>query len=721
MYQLTRKTLIYIGLITVSAVVLSGGAYLSGNLQKLEWITYDWRVKHYRTDRVLPGDIAIVLIDEASLKAMNPLLGRWPWPRSVYADILDFLALGQPKAVVFDFLFTENEVEDRSGQTGAGEHDRRFAQATADNGAVYHAMQFFREDDAETNIIPLPPEFKRFEFSLSGDNLNNRISSRNNNFNIPIDILYQAVKRIGVVNVEPDTDGVYRRVPLFVNYQGGYFPSLSIMPVLDALRIEHATLDGANLHIGNRLIPVDKTGHYAVNLYDRYNEFSIAGLLTSKQMLDKGDIENLLIDPLEFKDKIVFIGTSATGLQDLKNTAIDNRLPGVLIHASTAGNILAGDFLVPPDVKNTLVFIFLLALLTCMAVLSTRNIIIQLILPLVLGLGYWFWAMMQYSGNTIIEVMPPLLSMVIAWAASFAFLVFTEGREKKKVRMMLSQYVSPAVLKTVVDKHEDYIKAEVGVTECVTILFSDIRGFTTLSETLDAQKVVHMLNYYFTEMTEAIFAYDGTIDKFIGDAIMAFWGAPIKIDDHAEKSVLAALEMNARLVKVNDWLVNQGAEPINTGIGIHTGEVVIGNIGSEKKLDYTVIGDNVNLASRLEGLTKEYNVPILVSQSTYDSIHQSIPCQVVDLVRVKGKSIPIKVYAPITNHHNNQSFDALRLTNVTEMAFAHYLKRDWNAAIEAYSTLPNEALKKIFVNRCKRYLENEPSVDWDGVFTMQTK
>ena len=287
---------------------------------------------------------------------------------------------------------------------------------------------------------------------------------------------------------------------------------------------------------------------------------------------------------------------------------------------------------------------------------------------------------------------------------------------------MLSQYVSPAVLKSVVDKHEDYIKAEVGVTECVTILFSDIRGFTTLSETLDAQKIVHMLNYYFTEMTEAIFAYNGTIDKFIGDAIMAFWGAPVKTDDHAEKSVLAAIEMNTRLAKVNDWLINQGAEPISTGIGIHTGDVVIGNIGSEKKLDYTVIGDNVNLASRLEGLTKEYGVPILVSQSTYDSIHQSIPCRVVDLVQVKGKSVPIKVYAPIINNHDSYKLkDICSLADLTGRAFEYYLGRDWHAAIDAYSSLPEDPLKRIFVTRCQKFLENEPSDDWNGVFVMHSK
>lgn len=719
MHQLTRKTIVYVCLMTLIAVVISGAAYLAGGLQRLEGITYDWRVKHYRADRVLPDDIAVVMIDEASLKAMNSLLGRWPWPRSVYGDVLDFLALGKPRAVVFDFLFTENEMNNRLGPEA---NDRRFAEATAETGVVYHAMQFFREKDMADNAVSLPREFGRFEFPLSGNDLNTRIDSRNNNFNIPVDGLYQAAKGIGVVNVEPDEDGVYRRVPLFINYQGKYFPSLSMAPILDVLGIEHIELDSRNIRMNDKSIPVDKTGHYAVNIYGRYNEFSIAGLITSKQMLDQGDVENLLVDPLEFKDKIIFIGTSATGLQDLKNTAIDNRLPGVLIHASTAGNILTNDFLVPADIRSTTAFMVILALFTCLSVLSTRQVIIQTVLPAIFGLGYWFWAMLQYSHNAIIEVVPPLLSMVIAWSLSTAFLVFTEGKEKKKVRMMLSQYVSPAVLKTVVDSHEDYIKAEVGVMECVTVLFSDIRGFTTLSETLDAQKIVHMLNYYFTEMTEAIFTYDGTIDKFIGDAIMAFWGAPVKIDDHAQKSVLAALEMNTRLVKVNDWLNSQGAEPIRTGIGIHTGDVIIGNIGSEKKLDYTVIGDNVNLASRLEGLTKEYRVPILISQTTYDAVHQTVPCQVVDLVRVKGKSIPIKVYAPVVdNYINNQIIDGFQLVETTNRAFEYYLGRDWRAAIDTYSSLPDEPLKQIFINRCQRYLENQPSGDWDGVFTMQTK
>ena len=722
MFQFTKKTFISVCSITALAIVIAGGVYLSGSLQKPEWMTYDWRVKHFRSDRVLPDNIAVVLIDEASLKAMDPVLGRWPWPRSIYGDILDFLALGEPTAVVFDFLFTEKEQDTRSLQAGIGENDARFAEATAHNGVVYHAMQFFRQEDTGSNIDPLPEEFGRFEFPLSGDIATARFTGRNNNYNIPFAELYHAAKNLGIVNVEPDADGVYRRVPVFMNYRGRSFPSLSIAPVLDALKIENADFDGQYLHMGDKTVPVGRDGTYSVNLYGRYNEYSVAGLISSKQMRDRGEIENMLIDPLEFKDKIVFIGTSATGLQDLKNTAMDSRLPGVLIHASVAANILTRDFIKPPAVKHTLGAIAVLALLTGLAVFSSRQIIVQATLPVLLGVAYWYWALLQYSNNTVIEVVPAVFSITVAWALSFAFLVFTEGKEKKKVRMMLSQYVSPAVLKTVVDKYEDYIKSEVGVTERVTILFSDIRGFTTLAETLDAQKIVHILNYYFTEMTEAIFSYDGTIDKFIGDAIMAFWGAPVKTEDHAQKCVLAALEMNHRLHKVNEWLATQGYGAIRTGIGINTGEVVIGNIGSEKKLDYTVIGDNVNLASRLEGLTKEYDVPVIISQSTYDSISRQIPCRVVDLVRVKGKTVPIKVYAPVLHHpHKGQPFDTDQLVQGTEQAFTRYLKRDWPGAIRAYSMLPDDSLRKTFISRCQDYLENEPPADWDGAYTMHTK
>jgi adenylate cyclase len=220
----------------------------------------------------------------------------------------------------------------------------------------------------------------------------------------------------------------------------------------------------------------------------------------------------------------------------------------------------------------------------------------------------------------------------------------TEGREKRKVRKMLGQYVSPHMLSSLVDNREDILRAEVGAKENVTVLFSDIRGFTSISENEPPERIVSMLNQYFSLWSDAIFEYDGTIDKFVGDAVMALWGAPLRTEKHPEKALRAALEMRKRLPELNRRLNVEGFPEVKIGVGIHTGDAILGNIGSEKKLDYTVIGDTVNLSSRLEGLTKQYTCDILISEATYIRVSDLFRCEFVDSVKVKGKEQAVKVY-----------------------------------------------------------------------------
>ena len=289
---------------------------------------------------------------------------------------------------------------------------------------------------------------------------------------------------------------------------------------------------------------------------------------------------------------------------------------------------------------------------------------------------------------------------------------------------MLAQYVSPAVLASVVDKYEDYLKAEIGSKEKVSILFADIRGFTSLSETLTAEKTVEMLNTYFSAMTEVIFSYHGTIDKFIGDAIMAFWGAPLPFKEHAKNAVMAAMKMHDKLSEVNQTLMEKGFDSVHIGIGINTGEVILGNIGSDRKLDYTVIGDNVNLASRLEGLTKQYGCGIIISEFTYAQIKDHIPCRIVDMVRVKGKQHPIKIYTPIicpASAADQPKVEAQLLSDKTQTAFNYYLSRRWQQALQHYQDLPEDNIRTIFMQRCRQYLQMEPPIQWNGVYTLTEK
>ncbi|MDH5694425.1 MAG: adenylate/guanylate cyclase domain-containing protein, partial [Gammaproteobacteria bacterium] len=308
---------------------------------------------------------------------------------------------------------------------------------------------------------------------------------------------------------------------------------------------------------------------------------------------------------------------------------------------------------------------------------------------------------------------------------SFSSLLLLEGREKRRFKKMMSQYLSPAVLNEVVNKHEEFAHAEVGRKENVSMLFSDIRGFTNMSEHFPAEVVVEILNHYFSQMTDAIFLTQGTIDKFIGDAIMAFWGAPIRTETHAKDATLASLEMLERLKEVKIWLKEKKYPSLSIGIGLHTGDVILGNIGSEQKLDYTIIGDNVNLASRVEGLTKNYGCEILLTESTYNALAGFIPCRKVDLVRVKGKNKPIGIYQPLVNptRAGDKEFKVAELlAQQYQEAFTYYLEKKWEQVESILKTFPEDDYPtKIILERCRSYKIEAPPDDWDGVFTMTTK
>ena len=346
-------------------------------------------------------------------------------------------------------------------------------------------------------------------------------------------------------------------------------------------------------------------------------------------------------------------------------------------------------------------------------------------LPIFLVAGYMVISFAMFKNNIVFEVVAPVIAVIISFMGTFAYLSFTEGKDRKKIRRMLEQYVSPTVLTSVIDKTaSDVLRAEVGSKERLTILFTDIRGFTGISEFLDAEKVVKLLNEYLSEMVDVIFKYEGTLDKFIGDSIMAFWGAPLRVSGHGRRAVDSAMEMVNRLNGFNERMMAEGFPKLQIGVGIHTGDVILGNIGSEKKLDYTIIGDNVNIASRMEGLTKEYGCSILISEAAYEEVKDSVPCRIVDMVRMKGKMHPLRIYEPLSRDIAVSGF-INDIAEISEKGFEFYLKRDWEKAIECYSIIlekiPDDTISKLFISRCISYFHNEPSGDWDGVYQMTQK
>lgn len=640
-----RNKIIVAILISLLVFAAAYASYHYGATEKAEFFLYDAQAKLFRADKAPPRNIKLILIDDASIKTLEPVAGRWPWPRAIWSDLLDFLAAGGAKAVLFDILFMEQY--DRM-------NDAALAEATAAAGNVYHSMIIMREDptkDRSTAVQlnkPMPRDFiERFALRNVTGSLQPAPGTENNDFTLPMAPLRSGTKGVTVVEFSKDSDGIYRRTKPVREYQGSSFPVLGIAPFID----EHSTIaiGERSIRINDRVLPLDENGDFIINLYglDKVEPISIGGLFASYQKMRMGDIENLVVNPEEFRDSIVFIGASAIGAADLKPTPLSVNTPGVILHVSLAGNYLQNDFLSPPDRRLTVLSIFLGAVITAVVVLLSKRFLVRAVFPALFLALYIAFMFYSFSANTIIEGIPFILSTVGSSFVSFGYLTFTEGAERRKVSQLFSQYVSKDVLHEVLNNYSEYMKTGAGQKAEVTILFSDIRGFTTMSETTPPEKIVEMLNVHFSHMADIILKHDGTLDKYIGDAIMAFWGAPVVTTDHAEKAVLASIEMADAVKLVNEELRKRGFEhEVKIGIGLNTGAVTIGNIGSEKKLNYTVVGDAVNLASRLESLTKEYKTVILLSEYTYEKVKDRIDCTIHGSVKVKGREQPVTIYSP---------------------------------------------------------------------------
>lgn len=629
-------------MVALAILIITIAGYRQGFFEKPEYFLQDVQARLLRSNKIADPKIKIILVDEASLKAMDSVAGRWPWPRAIWGDLLDYLSMGGARAVVFDILFIE---QDKTNKT----NDRVLNIATRESQNVYHSMLLRHEgeDDGIASKIPQLPKYfaDRFAFKNVTGSLPISHESENNDFAIPIPHLPEVSKGVAVVEFDPDSDGVLRRTKPLREYQGKYFPVLGLAPFVD--KQTPIIIHDKSITINDRTIPLDANGNSLINMYglDHIDMYSMSGVFQTLQKIRQGDAEHLLLSPEIFRDSIVFIGASAIGAADLKDIPMKSKVPGVLLHAFQASNYLQNDFMKPAGKTQTYFSMLIGVFLTIWAVMYSKRLMLGIIVPLALLLTYTAYAFISFSLNAQVDLVPFLFSTIATGFISFAYITFTEGAEKRKVAHLFTQYVSKDVLDEVLNNYQEYLKSSAGQKVEITVLFSDIRGFTTMSETSDPEQIVEMLNVHFTVMADIILKHNGTIDKYIGDAIMAFWGAPVKTENHAEQAVLAGLEMLEGLKEVNRILKERGfRHEINIGIGINTGMATIGNIGSEKKKNYTVVGDAVNLSSRLESITKEYKTPLLFSEYTYSKIKNEISCKLVGNVTVKGREQSVDIY-----------------------------------------------------------------------------
>ncbi len=659
-------------LLTVLSVLAVISLYYTQNsfLEAFEAKTYDLRFRDMRGAIPLEPSIAIIAIDDKSIAE----LGRYPWTRSQYARLLDRLKAAQAKVVLFDAFFPEREDI---------RNDQAFASATKRSGNVVLAALFDLEKDLLVKGVTRSlPEIER------------------------------AAAGVGQINLLPDDDGVNRRAPLLIEAEGHTTPALGMMAAMFALGVKEYTAGDFEIALGDRLIPIGENASMWVNFtgppggYPRYS-FS--------------DVVNGRIPAENLKGKVLFVGATAPGIYDMRVTPFNGNTPGVEIHATVADNIISNRF-IRQGGPEALVDLFFIVVMGAIAFLLTTRLRLYGAIPATALLlsGYIWFANVMFEAGHWINIIYPTLSAILALLVGGGFRYLVLERSAREMRSMFSSYLSP---KLVARLEKDPEAAKIGGdTKVVTVLFTDIKSFTTFSEKHPPQEVVSRLNEYLGAMVQVIEQHDGTIDKFIGDAIMAYWGAPLSQPDHANLAVQCLLAMAQRLEELTRKWVSEGKEPFSIRGGIQSGEVVAGNVGfAGKKMEYTVIGDTVNLASRLEGTAKYYGITYLVGENTYQLTRTTCRYRELDKIRVVGKQLPVTIYEPQAG--SNGLSDAQ--IAIFHSALVLYRARKWDAARLAFQGLlveiPFDIPCKLYVERCEYFVENPPPENWDGVFNRSEK
>ena len=664
-----------IGLAALLGVIL---LYLL-RLEFLEGIELKILDTHFRTrGPIAPrGEVVIAAIDEKSLESF----GRWPWPRSRLSELIDFLSRAKARVVILDIILSEPDLNselqalrslrEEFAQSGLGRipgKARSFSQmlqereAGADNDA-----RMERSLAAAGNVIlPLFFEFTS-ERSMRSIPEIDRIVSRHaiqaftnysdrQLFTFPqarevtacIPPLSEKASGIGHINMMADIDGVVRWELCAIEYKEDYIPSIAFKAAATYLGLGSQDLKidfGEGVSLGSIHIPTDDHGRMLINYLGptkTFRYYSIADLLQGK------------ISPSAFQDKIVLIGATAVGIYDLRVTPFSIHFPGVEKHANAIDNILHDRFLRSPAWMG----LFDLAAILFFGVLLSWTLPKirpwqALLLAFVCLIGLLAFAQYLFvSGKIWLRILYPSLAIVFCFAGVESHKFLIEEREKKRIRGAFQRYVPPAVVDEILS-HPDKLKFG-GERRELTVLFSDIRSFTSYSEKYPPEQVVEILNEYLSAMVDVIFRHQGTLDKFVGDEIMALYGAPIYYPDHAEKACLSALAMVAELERLRTKWKEEGKEGFEIGIGINTGDMVVGNLGSSQIFDYTVIGDNVNLGARLESINKNYQTQyhIIISESTYQQVRDKARVRELDLVMVKGKSKPVVIYELLGMNHS---------------------------------------------------------------------
>lgn len=635
--------------VCIAAVVIAALVVTLSQIRALQFLedgSYDARMRWTVQPKSADPDILIIDIDNASFDVLNDKLGRWPWTRQVWAELVRYVSQGKPRAISLDAIFAGTETP---------EVDAQFAEVMKGAGNVVIGYSF---SPTKMDVVDQAQKARKSS-QLQTQSAKQRVLGEvvdvnENALNIPNETLESAAAGLGCVNAVPDSDGTIRRVPLQFLYGERTFSALSVRTFDIASGHSKGGFEwvGGKSHIGSSYvvrdklrIPVDDQGRMLLLwrgdsfAYPRIPLWQVVCSIYPDQC--PADVKRF--PPEFFHDKIVLLGASASGGSDSHTTPFAEAAPGIVVHAAAVDNLLHGEAMRPTP--NWLLVLAIVVMVIAGAVLAYRVASVGTGSAVVLALlvlygvvatlifGHWHLWM---------PAVAPSVGLILSYFSSAGIRYATTGRELRRTRGVLDRYIAPQLVNYVLDNLGSIKLA--GDKRELTILVSDVRNFTTMTEKSEPMALISLLDDYLTAMTEIIFKYNGIVDKFIGDGILAYWGAFTPDSNHALDASKAALEMIERVSQLNVQFKAQGKDPIAIGIGVNTGTVIFGNVGKGKKIEFTVIGDAVNLTARLESLNKEYGTSIIISDATRQRLGAAAQTKPLGGVKVKGKTVETTVY-----------------------------------------------------------------------------
>jgi adenylate cyclase len=707
-----RKKILHGVLCGLGGALVAAALWLGGALERLESTTWAWRVQAMAKPGAATDRIRIILLDQSSLDwGKKEMALPWPWPREVYGPIIDYCRRGGAKAIALDVLFTEPSVHGVADDEALG--------GVIGGGRDVAAAVFLSNTNGDASAwpadlaVPAPPA--GFATWLAGARLRKLDASL---ASFPIPEIATNAALLGNVSDVPDRDGVFRRASLLRLFGEAPVYSLGLAALMTDRQAARAAIAPGALSVGRYTAPIDDAGRAILRFRgpsQTHRTFSAAAVFQSEMRLREKEGEPPIKDPAVFKDCYVFFGFSAPGLMDLRAvSASDKPYPGVEVHATALDNMLSGDFLRDAPVARVMLLTLALALLAGVAMALSRkpwhSVVAFLVVPPIPVLAGFVAYAQGYWLPVVVQVVAVLGGLVSAVIVNYA----TEGRQKAFIKQAFRHYLSPQVIdKIIADPSQLKLGGE---RRELTIFFSDLQGFSALSEKLDPQALTGLLNDYLTDMTDIILEEGGTLDKYEGDAIIAFWNAPLGLPDHALRACRAAIRCQCKLDERREEFRRRSGVDLRMRIGINTGDVVVGNMGSRDRFDYTVLGDAANLASRLEGANKAFGTYLMVSESTWAQTNSAFVGRELARLRVVGRAAPVRVFnftglageaAPAEFAEFARGLDLWYRGNLHE-AMAIFERNTGDAASQRYA------------ERCRKYVA-ETGGEWDGVWNLTEK